>query len=57
MALFFGTGNQTARVSSAAVARVFCDPDLRLFEYDPQRLLSSEPAMFAFPVLQARPAG
>jgi hypothetical protein len=57
VALFFGTGNQTARVSSAAVARVFCDPDLRLFEYDPQRLLSSEPAMFAFPVLQARPAG
>lgn len=31
-ALFFGTGNQTPRVSAAVVARVFLDPQLRLFE-------------------------
>ena len=31
-ALFFGTGNQTPRVSAAVVARVFLDPQLRLFQ-------------------------
>eukprot|EP01094_Clydonella_sp_ATCC50884_P001976 TRINITY_DN11513_c0_g1_i1.p1 TRINITY_DN11513_c0_g1~~TRINITY_DN11513_c0_g1_i1.p1 ORF type:complete len:558 (-),score=142.62 TRINITY_DN11513_c0_g1_i1:152-1825(-) len=50
-ALFFGTGNQTPHVSAAIVARVFLDPDLRLFEYDPARLLSEQPDMFAFPRL------
>lgn len=47
-ALFFGTGNQTPNVSSAVIARVFLDPDARLFDYDPDRLLSQTPAMFAF---------
>jgi len=47
-ALFFGTGNQTKWVSAAVVARVFLDPDLRLFEYDPDRFLSQTPEMFAF---------
>ena len=47
-ALFFGTGNQTASVSAAIVARVFLDPDLRLFDYDPERLLSQSPEMFSF---------
>ena len=47
-ALFFGTGNQTPNVSAAIVARVFLDPQLRLFDYDPQRLLSQSPEMFAF---------
>jgi hypothetical protein len=32
-ALFFGTGNQTPNVASAVIARVFLDPDLRLFQY------------------------
>lgn len=32
-ALFFGTGNQTPKVSAAVVARVFLDPQLRLFQY------------------------
>lgn len=32
-ALFFGTGNQTPNVSAAVVARVFLDPELRLFQY------------------------
>ncbi|GLC40783.1 hypothetical protein PLESTB_000023200 [Pleodorina starrii] len=52
VALFFGTGNQTPRVSAAVIARVFLDPDLRLFDYCPDRLLNSVPEMFAFPVLE-----
>jgi hypothetical protein len=52
VALFFGTGNQTPNVSAAVISRVFLDPDLRLFDYCPQRLLNSVPQMFAFPVLQ-----
>jgi len=52
VALFFGTGNQTPNVAAAVIARVFLDPDLRLFDYCPQRLLNSVPEMFAFPVLQ-----
>lgn len=51
-ALFFGTGNQTPSVSSAIIARVFLDPDLRLFDYDPDYLLSQSPEMFAFPNLE-----
>ena len=35
VALFFGTGNQTPQVSSAVVARVFLDPNLAIFQYDP----------------------
>ncbi|PNW72005.1 hypothetical protein CHLRE_16g686400v5 [Chlamydomonas reinhardtii] len=52
VALFFGTGNQTPHVSAAVIARVFLDPDLRLFDYCPKRLLNSVPEMFAFPVLE-----
>lgn len=51
-ALFFGTGNQTPYVSAAVVARVFLDPELRLFEYSPERLLDEVPKMFAFPKLE-----
>ncbi|CAF0803691.1 unnamed protein product [Adineta ricciae] len=47
-ALFFGTGNQTANVSSALIARVFLDPDLKLFDYNSERLLASQADMFAF---------
>ncbi len=52
VALFFGTGNQTPYVSAAVIARVFLDPELRLFEYDDSRLLSTVPTMFAFPPLR-----
>lgn len=52
VALFFGTGNQTPHVAAAVLPRVFLDPDLKLFEYNPERLLASVPEMFAFPVLQ-----
>jgi predicted NAD/FAD-binding protein len=34
------------------VARVFLDPQLRLFEYSPDRLLDEVPRMFAFPKLR-----
>lgn len=51
-ALFFGTGNRTPAVSAAIIARVFLDPQLRLFDYCPQRLLSSTPEMFAFDKLR-----
>ena len=51
-ALFFGTGNQTPNVSAAIMARVFLDDDLRLFDYDSERLLSQTPEMFAFPKLE-----
>ena len=51
-ALFFGTGNQTPHVSSAIIARVFLDPDLKLFDYDPSLFLSQTPEMFAFPNLE-----
>eukprot|EP00002_Diphylleia_rotans_P030393 TRINITY_DN623_c0_g3_i3.p1 TRINITY_DN623_c0_g3~~TRINITY_DN623_c0_g3_i3.p1 ORF type:complete len:472 (-),score=89.25 TRINITY_DN623_c0_g3_i3:142-1557(-) len=50
-ALFFGTGNQTPRVSSAIFARVFLDDELRLFDYDSSLLLSQSPKMFTFPPL------
>ena len=51
VALFFGTGNRTPFVSSAVVARVFLDPDLRLFDYDPDCMISEQPQMFVFPKL------
>lgn len=52
-ALFFGTGNQTPYVSAAVIARVFLDPELRLFEYSSTSLLDQVPKMFAFPKLGA----
>jgi predicted NAD/FAD-binding protein len=52
-ALFFGTGNQTPKVSAVIVARVFLDPHMRLFAYDPDRLLSTQPLMFAFDALES----
>ncbi|OJT10958.1 hypothetical protein TRAPUB_12520 [Trametes pubescens] len=51
VALFFGTGNQTPYVSSAILERVFMDPSMKLFEYDPKSLLASIPTMLAFPKL------
>ncbi|KAI0364448.1 FAD/NAD-P-binding domain-containing protein [Pilatotrama ljubarskyi] len=51
VALFFGTGNQTPYISSAILERVFMDPSMKLFEYDPKSLLASIPTMLAFPKL------
>jgi hypothetical protein len=43
---------QTPRVSSVVVARVFLDPDIRLFDYDPEFLLSQQPDFNAFTNLE-----
>lgn len=51
-ALFFGTGNQTARTSSVLVSRVFFDPKFRLFAYDSERFVSTSPTMLAFDDLE-----
>ena len=39
---------QTPHVSSVVVERVFLDPDVRLFDYDPEYLLSQQPDFNAF---------
>ena len=53
VALFFGTGNQTPKVSAAVIARVFLDPSLAIFEYDSDRLLAETPTNIAFDDLEA----
>ena len=52
VALFFGTGNQTPKVSAAVIARVFLDPSLAIFQYDPDYLLHQTPTNIAFDDLQ-----
>ncbi|KAJ5159381.1 uncharacterized protein N7482_006385 [Penicillium canariense] len=51
LALFLGTGNQTPNVSSVLLERLFDDPQMRLWEYDPDTLLPNLPTMFTFPNL------
>jgi len=53
VALFFGTGNQTPKVSAALIARVFLDESLRIFDYDPDYLLNQTPTNVAFDNLQS----
>ncbi|RHZ49479.1 hypothetical protein CDV55_101398 [Aspergillus turcosus] len=53
MALFLGTGNQTPNVSAALLERLFDDPNMRLWEYDPDTLLPNRPTMYTFPNLGA----
>ena len=48
IALFLGTGNQTAHVPSAIVERLFDDPNMKLWDYDPVTLLPNLPTMFTF---------
>lgn len=48
IALFLGTGNQTANVPSAIVERLFDDPNMRLWNYDPTTLLPNLPDMVTF---------
>ncbi|KAI9677601.1 MAG: hypothetical protein M1817_006555 [Caeruleum heppii] len=52
IALFLGTGNQTANVSCAILERLFDDPNLKLWDYDPETLLPNLPKMVTFPNLQ-----
>ena len=51
-ALFFGTGNQTRNVPAAVVARVFCDPDFRIFELDETLFVGKSSDFFAFKPLR-----
>ncbi|KAI9826814.1 MAG: hypothetical protein M1832_005752 [Thelocarpon impressellum] len=51
IALFLGTGNQTANVSCAILERLFDDPNMKLWDYDPETLLPNLPTMVTFPNL------
>lgn len=51
IALFLGTGNQTANVSCAILERLFDDPNMKLWDYDPETLLPNLPTMVTFPKL------
>ncbi|KAI9762299.1 MAG: hypothetical protein M4579_000447 [Chaenotheca gracillima] len=51
IALFLGTGNQTANVSCAILERLFDDPNMKLWDYDPETLLPNLPTMVTFPHL------
>jgi hypothetical protein len=51
IALFLGTGNQTANVSCAILERIFNDPNMKLWDYDSQTLLPNLPKMVTFPNL------
>jgi len=53
IALFLGTGNQTANVACAILERLFDDPNMKLWDYDPQTLLPNLPHMVTFPHLES----
>ena len=44
-------GNQTANVSCAILERLFADPNMKLWDYDPSTLLPNLPTMVTFPNL------
>lgn len=48
IALFLGTGNQTANVPSGIVERLFDDPNMKLWDYDSATLLPNLPTMYTF---------
>ena len=52
IALFLGTGNQTANVACAILERLFDDPNMKLWDYHPDTLLPNLPTMLTFPKLQ-----
>ncbi|KAL5337612.1 hypothetical protein BJX70DRAFT_227391 [Aspergillus crustosus] len=51
LALFLGTGNQTPNVSAALLERLIDDPQMGLWQYDPEGLLTNLPTMYTFPKL------
>ncbi|RFU71991.1 fad dependent oxidoreductase [Trichoderma arundinaceum] len=53
IALFLGTGNQTANVPAAIVERLFNDPNMKLWNYDADTLLPNQPTMYSFDCLHA----
>lgn len=48
IALFLGTGNQTANVPCGIVERLFDDPNMKLWDYDDTTLLPNLPTMYTF---------
>ncbi|KAL8907860.1 MAG: hypothetical protein Q9171_005685, partial [Xanthocarpia ochracea] len=52
IALFLGTGNQTPNVCCAILERLFDDPNMKLWDYDPETLLPNLPLMVTFPHLE-----
>jgi hypothetical protein len=48
IALFLGTGNQTASVPCGIVERLFNDPNMKLWDYDKSTLLPNLPTMYTF---------
>ncbi|KAL7959111.1 hypothetical protein V8C34DRAFT_123788 [Trichoderma compactum] len=53
IALFLGTGNQTANVPAAIVERLFDDPNMKLWDYDADTLLPNQPTMYSFGCLHS----
>lgn len=53
IALFLGTGNQTANVPAAIVERLFNDPNMKLWDYDSDTLLPNQPTMYSFDCLDS----
>ncbi|KAL3462839.1 hypothetical protein BJX64DRAFT_137042 [Aspergillus heterothallicus] len=51
LALFLGTGNQTPNVAAALLERLLDDPQMGLWTYDPDGLLTNLPTMYTFPRL------
>jgi predicted NAD/FAD-binding protein len=51
LALFLGTGNQTPNISAALLERLMDDPQMGLWTYDPDELLTNLPTMYTFPRL------
>lgn len=51
VALFLGTGNQTPNVAAGLLERLFGDPEMRLWLFDGEGLVSGLPVMYTFPRL------
>ena len=49
---YIEAGNQTANVSCAILERLFDDPNMKLWDYDPETLLPNLPQMVTFPHLE-----
>jgi hypothetical protein len=51
IALFLGTGNQTANVAYVILERLFDDPNVKPWDHGPDTLLPNLPTMVTFPKL------
>ena len=53
LALFLGTGNQTPNVPGVLLERIFNDARMKLWEFDPDTMITNRPTMFTFPHLDS----